>query len=625
MTALTPLGTEESHAPNPPPLRPLTRAAANLVTAIALIAAACGSEGEPTLPAIDAAPKPTLPAIDAAPEPTLPAEQSESERPVESAATTTPAAEEPGPEPVHIPPTLVVDPVIVSVGLNTFTLDGAGFDPALTTWTLLCPLGTDLSEDTPDDELATAMASVSEDDCDLETAREADIAADGTFSVQRDVMVNPQNFMVVAADADQTQVAAAAVFVSTEQPEQVTTAVPSATEPVEDDPEPEDEPTPTTSTAPDASVVDPEAAEPEPEPTVTTAPPEPEPEPAGAAPTLVVSPDVVGEGLNTFTIEGTGFDPGLATWTLLCALDSSLTEDTPTEQVEAAVAAVERSDCDMASAQAVDMNPDGTFTDTRDVIVRANFIWVASDIDETQTATAAVIMSQWPLGPPGTVVNISKILPDDNYPPDFVCEVQANGWVVADDGSQNCWDISDAQVSEWYRWCSQQETDAMLRQAETCNGFLDYMSQALDYLGADTQCVLDAYTQRVDYWVKEGYSGSAWTASNNYGWHLCATVIDPIVGDSGLKLSDTPGITLAERCRRVLVSEHPDIGLENGVFNTGDEPERFGQDCDAWAAAMMWWSDWPRMPDCLGSVHLSEEWMEHVHGQDEDYWRINVC
>ena len=288
------------------------------------------------------------------------------------------------------------------------------------------------------------------------------------------------------------------------------------------------------------------------------------------------------------------------------------------------MAAVESTDCDMTTAEAVDINPDGTFTDTRDAIVRANFVWVASDIAETQTAAAAVILSQWPHGPPGTIVYALDIWPDnEDYPPNYVCEINSEGHVVGSDGSSNCWltsvpvteitddEIANAKVGNWFTSCSQRETGAMRQSAESCEVLLKAMSPALDHLGANTECVLDAYTQRVDYWVTEGSDGSSWTASNNYGWHRCATVIDPIDEDSGLKLSDTIDMTvegLAERCRIVLVGPMPDIELEDIDF---DGPIPFGQDCDGWAAEITTRNLWRFSPDCAGSLFLAGEWMEH--------------
>ncbi len=148
--------------------------------------------------------------------------------------------------------------------------------------------------------------------------------------------------------------------------------------PQEEEPEPEPEPT-TTTAAPQP--------EPEPEPTTTTTAPAPEPEP----PTLVVDPDVVSEGLTTFTITGANFDPSLTIWTLLCSLPgASLSPDSPADQVAAAMDSVETADCDLSTAQPVDTSSDGSFTIERDVIVQASFMWAAGDDDDTQSAGAVV-------------------------------------------------------------------------------------------------------------------------------------------------------------------------------------------------------------------------------------------
>ena len=103
------------------------------------------------------------------------------------------------------------------------------------------------------------------------------------------------------------------------------------------------------------------------------------------------------------------------------------------------------------------------------------------------------------------------------------------------------------------------------------------MKWALDYLGADPQCVINEYTDRVAAARRAAISapGAAepYKLRDLHAWHNCATVIDPYqVGvelpagrdnDVGLRLSDTPGITLAERCRAVLP---PDVQLEKSWY-----------------------------------------------------------
>ena len=180
-------------------------------------------------------------------------------------------------------------------------------------------------------------------------------------------------------------------------------------------------------------------------------------------------------------------------------------------------------------------------------------------------------------------------------------------------------------VVGWTNWCY----NTWLRGG--CNQLLHYMKQALDYLGARPECVLNMYTQRVEYLAAQGAGAFRTWAANNFGWHLCSTVIDPIVfditegprdNDVGLRLSDTPGITLAERCRRVLVNPFPDIKLEargsESMYQSGLSPEQFGQDCDRWAAWIQETKSHPAVL-CNESSSLAEEWMEHNHNQHERY------
>ena len=202
------------------------------------------------------------------------------------------------------------------------------------------------------------------------------------------------------------------------------------------------------------------------------------------------------------------------------------------------------------------------------------------------------------------------------------------------DGAFDPWDQPDDlpraadRVQSWAYWCYEWPN-------VSCSFLLLQMNQALDYLGAHRLCVLNVYTDRVEYLSPRGSGADIDYARDSFGWHLCSTVIDPLVGelpsgsrdhDVGYRLSDTPGITLAERCRVVLTTPFPDIELETrglGEWWLGDpratHPTRFGQDCDAWAAYVEAHDE--RFPACRDSVELAEEWMEHVHGQPELYPR----
>ena len=165
--------------------------------------------------------------------------------------------------------------------------------------------------------------------------------------------------------------------------------------------------------------------------------------------------------------------------------------------------------------------------------------------------------------------------------------------------------------------------------AISCEFLLHEMYQALDYLGADPRCVLNVYTERVDYHARRRQGADRSYAKDALGWHMCATVIDPVVAetpagprdnDEGLRLSDTPGITLAERCRRVLTTPFPGIQLETNPYDPS-RTVRFGSDCDAWAASMMSTTLWGVAPACAASAYLAEEWMEHHHDQPERYFQ----
>ena len=587
------------------------------VVVAALIAASCGTD-EPDVVQPRAETAATV-----AEQPTTTVEEavantdtdSSPEDDEELAPTTTAAVEasepEPEPKPVQAAaPSLVVDPVTVPEGLNTFTLEGSGFDPGLTTWTLLCPLEPSLSEETPEEELVAAMGAVAEADCDLSSAREAVIDDDGTFSVQRDAIVNPQNFMWVASDADQTRVAAAAVFVSTEEPEQTSTDVPPAAEP-SDEPEPVDQPASTTvpqatepeagpepdaettsteTTPPDASV-DPLAGEtetdslepdtgpdpaPEPEPATTSTPPEPEQEPEDEP--------VLAEDDPWARV---WYEPVLAAelWPEGDRDGNPFPEDDLFCQVIDEATFPDGDNCWYEAEPEPEPEPErGT-------------VWVPPEAGMVPVVHPDVPSTEWQRGP---------VNPRDRaYDKPRTTEA----------------------VQEWRDWCYP-------RWGGNCEGMEHEMYQALDYLGASETCVLNAYTKRAEYFLRHRSGADSSFATDNYGWHLCATVIDPIVkdipdgqreNDVGLRLSDRPGITLAERCRIVLTTPFPDIQLETrptfGDIAAGIPPARFGQDCDRWATDVIENGLGTSAPACNESSSLAEEWMEHHHNQHELYHR----
>ena len=156
----------------------------------------------------------------------------------------------------------------------------------------------------------------------------------------------------------------------------------------------------------------------------------------------------------------------------------------------------------------------------------------------------------------------------------------------------------------------------------SCGYLLFTMRWALDYLGAHPWCVLGQYNDRLaqydELWSR-GYSVPN-NIYNGHGWHRCPSVIDPPwPDDPGRRLSET-GISLAEQCRVVLPD---DIELETTTGRRGVEPERFGSDCDAWAA---WVENRPaarHWRECDRTARLAQEWMEHHYGTPERYFPVN--
>ena len=158
----------------------------------------------------------------------------------------------------------------------------------------------------------------------------------------------------------------------------------------------------------------------EPEPTTTTAP---EPEPVQAsAPSLVVDPVMVPQGLTTFALSGSGFDPSLAIFTMMCLLPEGLPEDATEDELNAATALVDVSDCDLGSLEAAEVNSGGFFAVTRDAVAVSDFVWVASDHERVQSAAAVVTVEPTPAptepGPTTTTTTTAPPEPEPEPEPD---------------------------------------------------------------------------------------------------------------------------------------------------------------------------------------------------------------
>ena len=151
----------------------------------------------------------------------------------------------------------------------------------------------------------------------------------------------------------------------------------------------------------------------------------------------------------------------------------------------------------------------------------------------------------------------------------------------------------------------------------SCEYLLDQMKWPLDYLGAHPWCVLQQYYDRLaahDANWSEG--GSPRRLADRHGWHLCPTVIDPPAPDNpAVRLSET-GLSVAQRCRAVLPA---DVQLETTTGRRNRQAQRFGSDCDAWAAWVEDGASGRSAPECYRSARLAEEWMEHHHSTPERY------
>ena len=361
------------------------------------------------------------------------------------------------------------------------------------------------------------------------------------------------------------------------------------------------EPEPTTTTA---------APEPELEPTTTTAAPEPELEPT----TTTAAP--VPEPVETTTTEQ-------PTTTAAPEPEPATVENQPEQP--ATTPEPEQDSEDTASEDIVcSMTDTGTVSCPEaipdDYICEGISDGVVCSPPSSETADKQE--PEAPAWTPPTAGMVPEVHPDTPLP-----EWQRGDGSVNPDREAYDAPRDTEKIRGWRNWCSWQN-------AVSCRWLLHQMYQAIDYLGASSQCVLNVYTDRVEYHMDRGSSANFSYGTETFGWHLCATVIDPIVfeapsgkrsNDVGLRLSDTPGITLAERCRIVLTDPFPDIQLEARQtyrdIEAGIPPIRFGNDCNAWAS----WVETDGLglsaPVCSATSSLAEEWMEHHHNQHERYFR----
>ena len=348
---------------------------------------------------------------------------------------------------------------------------------------------------------------------------------------------------------------------TTAAPQPEPTPTTTAPEPAPTTAVPAPEPAPTTAVpepepAPTTAVPEPTTAVPEPEPAPTTAVPEPEPEP-----TTTTVPEPEPEPTTTTVPEPepeptttTVPEPELATTTTVPEPELATTTTVPEPEPT----------LDPVEAQIA------AWEDLRDQ-VQEGAVWTEPDAAR----------------PP-----VHPETPEPSW--------DAGTWVPRthpDDRPRR-----SENVQLWVDWCGDYSG---------CDWLLAQMTWAIDYLAADEVCVVEVYAER----ARQEASNYRESLPGEYGWHQCASVIDPRQPD-GTLLSEQPGITIADRCRAVLPA---DIGLE---YNEGGrrDARRDGLSCDEWGA----WAESRRTgyETCDHSALLAKEWLEHYIGMPESYARL---
>ena len=162
------------------------------------------------------------------------------------------------------------------------------------------------------------------------------------------------------------------------------------------------------------------------------------------------------------------------------------------------------------------------------------------------------------------------------------------------------------------RWCVDVSAGGAFTEYE-CGHALHEMVWALDYLGADEDCVLDQYTKRFRRFDEDGSDA----AVSPFRWQNCASAVNPDPGDTTS--------TLGERCLAVLP---PDVVLQgnNWLEITFDDDgtehiEAFvglsGITCEEWEVSL------DLTTVCAMVSALATEWMQHhYHAPDNGSFSI---
>ena len=205
----------------------------------------------------------------------------------------------------------------------------------------------------------------------------------------------------------------------------------------------------------------------------------------------------------------------------------------------------------------------------------------------------------------------------EGYQPPVHPDTRRPSWVR---GTQGGFPDDRPRVTEyrqtWIDWCGH---------GLACERRLFQMTWALDYLGANENCVINIYYGRVQE-ERQGISSDDHRVRliNEYGWHRCATVIDPVQPDG--RLLSEHGLSMAERCRAVLPTgvklEYKDNPrLIDGVI-VYEHHENVS--CDEWGAYVEGRGVLGQ-EDCDASARLSEEWLEHYINMPERFSGRLTC
>ena len=109
-------------------------------------------------------------------------------------------------------------------------------------------------------------------------------------------------------------------------------------------------------------------------------------------PSLTADPAYVpAEGDYSFTVSGSGFTAGLALFVLPCTAPGD--PMTP-ENVAEAIGRIGQTDCNLGSLTPAVVGADGTFSASVSATVGPNFVWVAGDAAQTESAAAPVFIGE---------------------------------------------------------------------------------------------------------------------------------------------------------------------------------------------------------------------------------------